>query len=128
MNPNQSQQPPGPGVPLQSLDLDELENLFGPRATLPSLSDIYTTRINALQATNTNLREENNRLETYATEVNNKNHDLTVKVLELETQNLRVAFGAEILKQLLGDLQEKLEKNAQDFEELQKKSSTLGRI
>ncbi|CAF3716563.1 unnamed protein product [Rotaria sordida] len=108
MNPNQSQQPPGPGVPLQSLDLDELENLFGPRATLPSLSDIYTTRINALQATNTNLREENNRLETYATEVNNKNHDLTVKVLELETQNLRVAFGAEILKQLLenNDLKE----------------------
>ncbi|CAF1119301.1 unnamed protein product [Rotaria sordida] len=110
---------------------ENMKNLFGPRATLPSLSDIYTTRINALQATNTNLREENNRLETYATEVNNKNHDLTVKVLELETQNLRVAFGAEILKQLLVQRLEEFEKKVQDlearenkvqdFEELQKK-------
>ncbi|CAF2785180.1 unnamed protein product [Rotaria sp. Silwood2] len=126
MNPNQPQQ--DSEAPLQTLDLDNLENLFGGRQTLPSLSDIRTATLNALRTTNTNLREENNRLATYVAELDNKNHDLTVKVLELETANLRLEFQTQILKQLLDDLQEKFEareKKLQDFEELQKKLQDL---
>ncbi|CAM2710208.1 unnamed protein product [Rotaria socialis] len=107
--------------------------------TLPSLSDIYITAINSLGSANTTLRQDIDALEKNADEMRGNNQDLKVKVLELETANLRLCVDNENLKIQLDalevcnnqlridrdNIQEQLKKQTEKFEEFQKRIEKL---